>query len=115
MPRYLRSSCWPIKNELERRIVIGRELTKKFETVSALTAGAIGEWLGNNAERLRGEFAIVVAGADQPVRTSAIDGRTLLKALLPELPPARAAKLAAKLSGEDRESLYALAETMKSG
>lgn len=99
----------------ERRIVIARELTKKFETVSALTAGAIGEWLGNNAERLRGEFAIVVAGADQPVRTSAIDGRTLLKALLPELPPARAAKLAAKLSGEDRESLYALAETMKSG
>ncbi len=99
----------------ERRVVIARELTKKFETVSALSAGAIGDWLVSNAERLRGEFVVVVAGADQAARASAIDGRTLLKALLPELPPARAAKVAAKLSGEDRETLYALAESMKSG
>ena len=55
--------------------------------VSALTPGAIGEWLVSNAERLRG--IVVVAGADQAARASAIDGRTLLKALLPELPRPR--------------------------
>ncbi len=98
----------------DRRVVIGRELTKKFETVSALTAGEIGDWLHGNATRLRGEFVVVVAGAAQAVRSAGIDGRTLLKALLPELPPARAVKLAARLSGEDRDALYALAETLKS-
>ena len=97
-----------------RRVVIGRELTKKFETVSAVTAGDIGEWLSTNAERLRGEFVVVVGGAVQAPRGASIDTHALLKALLTELPPARAAKLAAKLSCEDRESLYALAESMKS-
>ena len=65
-------------------------------------------------ERLRGEFVVVVGGAVQAPRGASIDTHALLKALLTELPPARAAKLAAKLSGEDRESLYALAESMKS-
>lgn len=96
-----------------RRIVIARELTKKFETVSALTAAEIPVWLKEHAERLRGEFVIVVAGGDARSQPSSVDARTLLKALLEELPPAKAAKLAARVTGESRDSLYALAETMK--
>lgn len=97
----------------ERRLVIARELTKKFETVSALTAAEITDWLATNQNHLRGEFVLVVAGSGQPPRATTLDGRTVLQALLPELPPARAAKLAAKLSGEDRETLYALAESWR--
>jgi 16S rRNA (cytidine1402-2'-O)-methyltransferase len=97
----------------ERRIVIGRELTKKFETISATTAGELAAWTEANAERMRGEFVIVVEGAPQAQRATSFDARSLLKALLQELPPAKAAKLAAKLTGESRDELYALAETMK--
>ena len=93
--------------------MIGRELTKKFETISATTAGELAAWTEANVERMRGEFVIVVEGAPQAQRATSFDARSLLKALLQELPPAKAAKLAAKLTGESRDELYALAETMK--
>jgi len=98
----------------DRRVVVARELTKKFETVSAITAADLPAWLGDNESRLRGEFVIAVAGGEASAPSSSIDSRTLLKALLDELPPAKAAKLAARISGEPRDSLYALAESLKS-
>ncbi len=97
----------------DRRVVIARELTKKFETITALNAGDIEAWIPLHVERMRGEFVIVVAGAAQPTRASSFEARALLKALLQELPPAKAAKLAAKITGESREALYTIAESMK--
>ncbi|MBL8311115.1 MAG: 16S rRNA (cytidine(1402)-2'-O)-methyltransferase [Burkholderiales bacterium] len=99
----------------DRRVVVARELTKKFETVTALSAGALPAWLSATADRLRGEFVIVVAGAPAaPAAQGAlIDARALLKALLAELPPAKAAKVAAKVTGGDRDTLYTLAESLK--
>ncbi len=94
-------------------VVIARELTKKFETIVALPAGEIDGWRIANAERLRGEFVIVVAGAASAPTQSFVDAQKLLKSLLEELPPAKAAKLAAKITGESREVLYALAEKLK--
>ena len=94
-------------------VVIARELTKKFETIVALPAGEIDGWRITNAERLRGEFVIVVAGAASAPTQSFVDAQKLLKSLLEELPPAKAAKLAAKITGESREVLYALAEKFK--
>ena len=97
----------------DRRVVIARELTKKFETVTALNAGELEAWIAQNGERMRGEFVVVVAGAEQATRSSSLDARTVLKALLQELPPAKAAKLAAKLTGEPRDALYEMAESWK--
>lgn len=99
----------------DRRVVVARELTKKFETVTALNAGEIEAWIPQHLDRMRGEFAIVVAGAEQAARASTVEARGLLKALLQELPPAKAAKLAAKITGEPREALYELAEKLKAG
>ncbi len=96
------------------RVVIARELTKKFETIVALPAGEIDAWRVANAERMRGEFVIVVAGAASAPAQTFVDAQKLLRTLLEELPPAKAAKLAAKISGESREALYALAEKLKS-
>ena len=76
--------------------------------LSALSAGAIGDWLVSNAERLRGEFVVVVAGADQTRASIGHRWPHLLRAL-PGAAAAVPAKVAAKLSGEDRETLYALA------
>ena len=97
----------------DRRVVIARELTKKFETVTALNAGEIEAWIPLHADRMRGEFVIVVAGAGNATRASTLDPRSVLKTLLQELPPAKAAKLAAKITGEPREALYEMAEQIK--
>lgn len=97
----------------DRRVVIARELTKKFETITALNAGEIEAWIPLHADRMRGEFVIVVAGAGNATRASTLDARSVLKTLLQELPPAKAAKLAAKITGESREALYELAEQIK--
>lgn len=97
----------------DRRVVIARELTKKFETVTTLNAGEIEAWIPVNAERMRGEFVIVVAGAAQATSASSFEARALLKVLLQELPPAKAAKVAAKITGESRQTLYELAESLK--
>ena len=96
-----------------RRVVIAREISKKFETISAILAADIESWLQTHAERMRGEFVLLVEGAKQPTRAALIDARELLKVLLEELPPARAAKLAARITGEPREALYAMAESLK--
>ncbi len=47
--------------EGERQILIGRELTKKFEQLVALQISEIPAWL-ETAESLKGEFIILVAG-----------------------------------------------------
>ena len=55
-----------------------------------------------------------LAGAASAPTQMFVDAQKLLKTLLEELPPAKAAKLAAKITGQSREALYALAEKWKS-
>ena len=50
-------------NDHSRTLVIGRELTKKFETLSYLTLQDLPLWLSSNLEE-RGEFCIILGGAN---------------------------------------------------
>ncbi|MGH6622877.1 MAG: 16S rRNA (cytidine(1402)-2'-O)-methyltransferase, partial [Burkholderiaceae bacterium] len=86
-----------------RRIVIARELTKKFEQVSVHRADDLAAF----AVQERGEFVIVVDAAEA-VSSSAVDPQTRrwLDALAVELPAARAAAVVAKVSGANRHELY---------
>jgi 16S rRNA (cytidine1402-2'-O)-methyltransferase len=92
----------------ERRVVLARELSKKFETISTHTA----EELASLALEERGEFVVLV---DASGPGAVIDATALrwLQALLEELPPARAAALAARVTGMPKDSLYALALQLK--
>jgi 16S rRNA (cytidine1402-2'-O)-methyltransferase len=47
--------------EAERQVLVGRELTKKFEQLAVLPAAALPQWL-EQTESLKGEFIILVAG-----------------------------------------------------
>lgn len=95
----------------ERRVVIARELTKKFESISVHRAAE----LGGIAVEERGEFVVIVDAADT-VRSAALDepARRWLEALVDELPPARAAAVVSRITGVPREIVYQAALELRS-
>jgi 16S rRNA (cytidine1402-2'-O)-methyltransferase len=95
-----------------RAVTIGRELTKQFEEIATVTAQALPDWLAQDANRLRGEFTLVVHPVSQTASTEP-DTR-VLRLLLTELPLKTAVKLAEEITGEPRNVLYELALRLKS-
>lgn len=96
-----------------RKVTIGRELTKQFEEIATVGAENLVAWFAQDANRLRGEFALVLHPAPSAAATGP-DTR-VLKLLLEQLPLKTAVKLAADISGESRNALYELALAMKNG
>lgn len=96
-----------------RKITIGRELTKQFEEIATVDANGLSAWLAADANRLRGEFALVLHPTPSVAQTGP-DTR-VLKLLLEQLPLKTAVKLAADITGESRNALYELALAIKSG
>ena len=95
-----------------RRLTLGRELTKQFETVITLPAAQAPAWLAADANRARGEFVLVLhAQRAVVVADDALDAASqrMLRVLLAELPLKQAVALAATLSGAPRNRLYACA------
>lgn len=89
---------------------IAKELTKVFETVRLGALSELHAWLGERAERQKGEFVIVVSGADNAGTEPDTDAnRELLVTLLKEVPLKTAVRLAATITGASRNRLYALA------
>jgi len=99
----------------ERTVVLARELTKAFETVHACPLAAARVWLEQDANRLRGEFVVIVSGAPPAAGDDAADGERMLVALLRELPVSAAVRLAAEITGAPRKRLYEKALTLKKG
>lgn len=96
----------------ERHCLIARELTKRFETLHRLPLGEAKAWLEADPDRQRGEFVLLVEpAAEQASDAATTDG--LMRVLLEELPPNQAARLAAKVSGIDRQTLYRRALELK--
>jgi 16S rRNA (cytidine1402-2'-O)-methyltransferase len=94
-----------------REILIGRELSKKFEEVARLPLGEAAAWLGAHAQRGQGEFVLVLeAGSEQ--EKNALNPETVLEVLLEALAPSEAARLAAKITGAPKNLLYR--KTLKS-
>ena len=94
-----------------RMASVARELTKRYETVRLDTLAGLADWVASQAERERGEFVLVVAGASiEPQRPPAgLSPEAVLDLLLEELPVKKAARLAARLTGASRNTLYRLA------
>jgi 16S rRNA (cytidine1402-2'-O)-methyltransferase len=89
----------------ERRVTVGRELTKQFEEIATVAAAALPGWFAESRDRTRGEFALVLhpkpAAADDGA-----EGERVLRLLLAELPLKSAVRLAAEISGAPRNALY---------
>ena len=99
-----------------REAYVGRELTKRFEshyrgTLDELLAAAKEEGLP-----ARGEFVVVLAGAPAAAAGApALQEEQVLRLLLEELPPARAARVAAALLAMPKKPLYQRALALAEG
>jgi 16S rRNA (cytidine1402-2'-O)-methyltransferase len=90
----------------ERKAVLARELTKLFETVLDGTLAELRAQVAADANQRKGEFVLLLHGAEDAPDASIIEGRRLYAKLKDHLPPSTAAKLAAELSGAPRKALY---------
>ncbi|GIX32880.1 MAG: ribosomal RNA small subunit methyltransferase I [Lysobacterales bacterium] len=89
-----------------RRACLARELCKLHETLLGPDLLAIAERLRLDPEQRLGEMTLVVAGLDEPEPRAMAEGKRLYRLLATELPPARAAKLAASFTGLPRACFY---------
>lgn len=96
----------------QRRVVIARELTKRFETVLDGSAIELVERLSTQADQTRGEFVLMLAGVPK-VSENQLEIDKLLRVLLAELPVKQAASLAAKILGERKNDVYQAALAIK--
>jgi len=98
-----------------RSLVIARELTKKFETIARMPLDDATAWFDGDANRARGEFVLIVDAPNPDVGEPALaaDVDRWLVELVRELPPARAARVVANMTGVERDRLYARAMALK--
>ncbi|WP_207806861.1 16S rRNA (cytidine(1402)-2'-O)-methyltransferase [Parazoarcus communis] len=95
-----------------RELLVAREMTKLHEEIVRLPLGEAVAWFAADDNRVRGEFVLVVQGAPEPEGLSA-EAERVLGLLLAELPLKTAARLAADISGEPKNALYARALVLK--
>ena len=95
-----------------REVVIGRELTKRFEQIVRMPLADLPAWLAADENHRRGEFALLVFGpssdgeseGSKPSLTSL--GLKAMQVLSEAMPPRQAARLAARISGDAADALY---------
>jgi 16S rRNA (cytidine1402-2'-O)-methyltransferase len=94
----------------DRYAVIARELTKTFETIHGDTLTNLLDWIQADANQQRGEFVVLVHGAPAVELGEQVDpeAERIVRILAKELPPKKAAGLAAEITGEKKNRLYQL-------
>ena len=95
----------------DRRVTVGRELTKQFEEIATMPAQELAAWLAAGPQRTRGEFALVLHPATE--KEAPQDNTRVLQLLLAELPLKTAVKLAVEITGAPRNELYEAALQLK--
>ncbi len=88
-----------------RKAFLGRELTKIHEQCVQATLSELLRQLDDGTIVAKGEFVIIVTGADDE-QTSSLDVDRLLVELAEKLPGKDVVKLVARVTGESRNSLY---------
>jgi 16S rRNA (cytidine1402-2'-O)-methyltransferase len=99
-----------------REIVLGREITKTFETFYSGGATQVLATLTDDPHGSRGEFVVMVRGAEKSessLMAGALDVDRLLSLLMEELPIKKTAKIASSLTGLGKNELYQRALDLK--
>ena len=111
-PHHIKETLLVLANSLEpdRQVVVGRELTKKFEQIVTLKAGDISQWL-EDAMSLKGEFIILVAGRPASADEAPEHESLMLwaNALSPYLGSKEIAAVLAQVLGLSKKEAYQIA------
>lgn len=102
----------------DREIVLGREITKTFETFYSGSVADVLAELERDPHGNRGEFVVMVRGAAAQAgseEAATIDVDRILRVLLAELPVKKVAKMASELTGLSKNELYQRALALKDG
>lgn len=99
----------------ERKCVVFRELTKKFEQVQAGSLSHICEWIAGDENHRRGEFVLAISGRPQIAEGPGVEAGKILSLLCAKLPTGEAVRIAAEITGLKRNELYDLALQQKKG
>jgi 16S rRNA (cytidine1402-2'-O)-methyltransferase len=91
-----------------RRLVVAREITKKFETIKSANAGEVLEWIQKEPQQQKGEFVVMVEGRAKHERQTGPETEMMLRLLLTELPLKKAASIASKITGESKNAIYTM-------
>lgn len=97
---------------VNRRVVLARELTKKFETILDGPIGDLIVQIDNDDNQLRGEFVMLIEGAPKQSEDD-VDVLPILTVLIDELPLKQAAALTAKITQQRKNDIYQLALSLK--
>ena len=93
-----------------RRLMLGREISKTFETFLSGTADELAACLQADSNQSRGEMVLVLhPAAQREAGGLPPEAQQVMKILAAELPTKQAAELAAKISGANKKALYDLA------
>ena len=98
----------------DRVIMLAREITKVFESFHHCRLAEARIWLSEDANRVRGEFVLIVGGNVAALAEPSAAQRTL-EILLRELPLKQAVHLAAAITGTKKNVLYERALEVKRG
>lgn len=99
----------------DRLAFVGRELTKLHEQCMQGTLADLRAAVDDGAIVAKGEFVLVVAGADEVSPASSLDADRLLIELGAVLPAKEAARVSASLTGLKKNALYQRLLELKQG
>jgi len=90
----------------DRPAVICREMTKQFETVLRGTLAELHRAVSTDPNQRKGEFVVIVAGAERDQSADLIRAIQLGRALQPYLTTSQAARVAARIHPVSRREVY---------
>ena len=92
----------------ERYIVLAREITKTWETITGNTIKNLREWLLEDPNRTKGEMVLIVEGKPKSDNNEEISLQAVkaLELIAEELPLKKAAAIVAELYGYKKNALY---------
>lgn len=92
----------------ERYIVLAREITKTWETITGNTIKNLREWLSEDPNSTKGEMVLIVEGKPKSDNNEEISPQAVkaLELITEELPLKKAAAIVAELYGYKKNALY---------
>ena len=98
----------------DRRLIIGRELSKKFESLFSLKPNEIPAWL-ENPNHLKGEFVFVLEGRNRKIVTENDESLRLARLLSKQLSSKDLSAVLQSMHGLQKNEAYELALAVKKG